>query len=424
MQSLRTDLNQESRMHPFKAWLIGVFMAVALISLGAYLNDQHGFIQSREANTQNTLDTGQLKTITSPFANPKHKGSDSEFLVEISPQQGEHFPVYQPNFLVPAVQKVAPAVVSIYTDSRNRRGFPPFMRPPENDGQRGVGSGVIFNDEKGYIVTNAHVVNNANEITVEVKDGRKFEATLIGLDEGSDIAVIAMGKHSGVVKAVFGFSDQIEVGQWTIAIGAPLGKDHSVSVGVVSAIGRQLIDPGEAWLDDLIQTDAAINPGNSGGPLCNAAGEIIGINTAIQRGGDGSLRFGPTIEGIGYAIAVDTIKDVVDQLITKGTVERPWMGVEYSMASERDRGRLKLKEEKGLLLNVRPNSPAWKAGLRTNDLIVTINGMPVDEPDMLKRTVKKTGVGGNIKLKIWRIKKHIDIEVELGIVPKRGSFNR
>jgi Do/DeqQ family serine protease len=254
--------------------------------------------------------------------------------------------------------------------------------------QKGAGSGFVI-DKNGYILTNEHVSDNADEIKVTLKDGRKFSGKVVGSDASLDLSIIKVeAKDLPVVK--MGDSAKIRPGEWVVAIGNPYGFANSVTAGIISATGRTLEDLGKK---DLIQTDAPINPGNSGGPLLNLQGEVIGINTAIVAGA----------QSIGFAIPINEVKAVIDELIKKGKVVRPWLGVYLKDADEKTAAFLELPIAEGVVITeVAKDSPAENMGLKKYDVIREINGSKISKSSEVQGVVQKTKVGDAITVKVYR----------------------
>jgi Do/DeqQ family serine protease len=337
------------------------------------------------------------------------------------------------NFVVEVVKKVEPAVVRINTSQTVRRQVPeefndPFFRrffgdstptPPSDRVQRGVGSGFVI-DGKGLILTNAHVVNKADGVTVSFSDGRSFEGKVLGEDPITDIAVVQI-PASNLPTVELASSTQVQAGQWAIAIGNPLGLQETVTVGVVSAIDRSSSDIGaKGKRVPFIQTDAAINPGNSGGPLLNARGQVIGVNTAIIQGA----------QGIGFAIPIDTAKRIADQLITKGRVDHPFLGIQMVPLTPEIKQRLnnsrnskvQVEADQGVLIvQVVQGSPADQAGLRPGDVIQSINNQPVTKAEQVQQQVETSGVGGQLPLKIQRGGETLALTVQPAPLPARSQ---
>ena len=320
-------------------------------------------------------------------------------------------------------EKASPAVVYIETEkvvSLPPQLFPfdffgddffkKFFSPPRYR-ERGAGSGFIISSD-GYIVTNNHVIQGAQKITVKLADGRTFKAKVIGRDPFSDIALLKIKAHD-LPTLKLGNSDLIKPGQWVIAIGNPFGLTHTVTVGVISAKGRCGI--GISDIEDFIQTDAAINPGNSGGPLLNLKGEVIGMNTAIFTRSGGYM-------GIGFAIPSNIIKTVITQLKTKGRVERGFLGVMVQDLTPALAQELHIPVSQGALITeVVPNTPAAKAGLREKDVIIKYNGHDVKNAAELKSFVLLTKPGTEVTLVIIRNGKRKIVKVKIAS-PKRGFF--
>lgn len=291
--------------------------------------------------------------------------------------------------------------------------FAPFLDDFLNGLQRsepesGSGSGFIISPD-GHIVTNYHVVEGADKIQVTLTDGKKADAKVIGSHKEFDIAVIKIDAH-GLPVAHLGSSQGLRPGDWVVAIGNPYGFDHTVTAGIVSALGRQLPNGDGTVLatGDLIQTDAAINAGNSGGPLINIDGKVIGINTAIM----------PYAQGIGFAIAIDSIKDVVSDLVAYGKIMRPWIGVWYQQLNEELAQQLKLPDSNGVLItDVVAGSPAEKAGIRREDVIREVNGKKVTPEMSLAEEVRKMKIGDRLLMWVWRGNQKLYITVQLGETP-------
>jgi serine protease Do len=332
------------------------------------------------------------------------------------------------NAISTVAEQLKPAVVHIDisgTVTQQAPSFPfggdPFFRyffgPPRQGEQKvpikALGSGVIINKE-GYILTNNHVVANADSIEVELYDGTKQEAKLIGADSSTDLAVIKIDPTSDMKYAKLGDSDNIKVGQWVVAIGSPRGFDWTVTAGIVSAKHRTGIGAlGPTGYEDFIQTDASINPGNSGGPLIDLKGEVIGINSLIISASQGS-------EGMGFAIPSNMAKDISESLIEHGKVVRGYLGVNIQdITAEMAKG-LKLKETvKGAIVtDVMGESPAEKAGVQQGDIIIQYNGQNVDNVTQLRNLVASTSPGDSVKLKVLRENEQIELTVEIGDLSK------
>jgi Do/DeqQ family serine protease len=312
--------------------------------------------------------------------------------------------------LAPMVKRVSPAVVNIATrgtvkekpGQRNpllddpffRRFFdvPPDMKPRERQFQS-AGSGVIVDAKNGYIITNHHVVENASEITVTLLDNRSFSAKVVGSDEGADIAVL-QAKQPNLIAMALGDSSKLEVGDYVVAIGNPFGLQHTVTAGIVSALGRTGINPD--GYEDFIQTDASINPGNSGGALVNLRGELVGINSAILSGSGGNI-------GIGFAIPVNMAKGVMDQLIKYGQVKRGVLGVNIYDVTPDVAKEFGLADVSGALVaGVAQGSAAEHAGVKTGDIIVSINGTPMRSATELRNSIGMLRVGDQVEIGLLR----------------------
>ena len=273
--------------------------------------------------------------------------------------------------------------------------------PKSSRKARSLGSGFIISGD-GYILTNDHVVEGADEITVKLSDGREFSGEVRGLDPKLDLALIKIEAGEDLPVAGLGESDGIKVGEWVMAIGNPFGLEQTVTVGIVSAKGRVI---GAGPYDDFIQTDASINPGNSGGPLFNMEGEVIGINTAIIAGG----------QGIGFAIPVNMAKQIIPQLRDDGHVTRGWLGVTVQALSKELADSFGLESTHGALVNeVIKDSPAAEAGLQRGDIILTFDGQGIKELNDLPQLVAATAVDKTVKVEIFRGDKKREVKVKIG----------
>jgi Do/DeqQ family serine protease len=313
--------------------------------------------------------------------------------------------------LAPMVKRVSPSVVNIATrgtikeqPGRNPLLDDPFFRrffdAPQDSKPRerqfqSAGSGVIVDAKNGYIITNHHVVENASEITVTLLDNRTFSAKVIGSDEGADVAVL-QAKQPNLVAMPLGDSGKLEVGDYVVAIGNPFGLQHTVTAGIVSALGRSDINPEAGGYEDFIQTDASINPGNSGGALVNLRGELIGINSAILSRTGGNI-------GIGFAIPVNMVRSVMDQLIKYGQVKRGVLGVQlYSVNSDIAK-EFGLTETTGALVaGVVQGSAADRAGIKTGDIITSLNGVTMKSSGELRNAIGLLHVGDKVELGLIR----------------------
>jgi serine protease Do len=323
--------------------------------------------------------------------------------------------------------RVGPSVVRVMTTERvaqTRQDVPPQLRgtPMEEmfrrfgQGQQqqqpeqrraGQGSGFIV-DAAGYIVTNAHVVGENNEVKVELADGREFQARVIGRDTATDVALIKVEAGAPLPALDFGNSDGTRVGEWVMAMGNPFGLGGTVTAGIVSARGRQI---GQGPYDDFIQTDASINPGNSGGPLFNAGGEVVGMNTAIFSPSGGNI-------GIGFAVPSKMVQHIVAQLRDHGSVQRGWLGVSLQPMDQELATAMRAADAKGALVSaVEPDSPAAKAGLRAGDVITAIDGRAVNSPRDLAAGVADVAPGRTATLAVLRDGSAIEQRVEIGNNP-------
>jgi serine protease Do len=279
---------------------------------------------------------------------------------------------------------------------------------PKERREQSLGSGVIV-DPNGLIVTNNHVVAKADEIKVLLGDKRQFKGRVVGTDPKTDIAVVKIDANDLPV-IPWGDSDKLQVGEYVLAIGNPFGLNQTVTMGIVSAVGRANV--GIAEYEDFIQTDAAINPGNSGGALVNTRGELIGINTAIFTQSGGYM-------GVGFAVPSVMAKSVMDNLVKTGKVVRGWLGVSIQDVTPELAKQFSLSESRGALVtDVLENSPAAKAGLQQGDVIVSYDGKPVENPGSLRNHVAETAVGSKVKIGIIRDKKEKELEVAIAEQPK------
>src|SRR5512139_2591609 len=326
------------------------------------------------------------------------------------------------------VEKQGPAVVNISTTKMVKHGAEgmPFAIPDDEDMQeffrrffpvgprgpmreipaRGAGSGFIVSSD-GYILTNAHVVQGADEVEVKLIDKRKFSAKVVGADSRTDVAVIRItASNLPIVK--LGDPDKLRVGEAVVAIGSPFGFENSVTAGIVSAKGRSL--PSESYVP-YIQTDVPINPGNSGGPLFNMKGEVVGINSQIYSRSGG-------YQGVSFAIPIDVAMDVAEQLKSAGKVSRGWLGVVIQEVTADLADSFGLDRPRGALVSqVQPDSPAAKAGLQASDVILQFNGRPVENSGDLPRMVGMAKPGAKILLQVWRKGRAQDVTVVLGELP-------
>ena len=328
------------------------------------------------------------------------------------------------NFVSYAVKNVGPAVVKIDTERLvERQQFDPTLLDPllrdllgepgiTPDKERSQGSGVIIN-ENGLVLTNAHVVEKVDDVSVTLADGTICDGQVLGTDAVTDLALVKIEDLSYSNFAPLGNSEDLEVGDWAIALGTPYGLEKTVTLGIVSSLHRDINSLGFSDKRlDLIQTDAAINPGNSGGPLINSNGEVIGINTLV-RSGPGA--------GLGFAIPINLAKNVSEQLLKNGKVIHPYLGVQLislnpKIAQEHNRdpnSLVQLPERNGALIqSVIPNSPAEKAGLRRGDLVIAAEDISIEEPKALLDEVEKAQIGKVFLLNVLRDNKEIQINIK------------
>ncbi len=321
--------------------------------------------------------------------------------------------------LAPMLKRTSPAVVNIATRGTVRQnGYnnpllqDPFFRrffdvpdQPREREVRSAGSGVIVDAKNGYIITNAHVIKNAQEITVGLLDDRELTAKVIGADEGSDVAVLQV-KAESLVQLPIADSEKVEVGDFVVAIGNPFGLGHTVTSGIISALGRSGINPD--GYEDFIQTDASINPGNSGGALVNLSGQLVGINTAIVSGSGGNI-------GIGFAIPSNMMRVVMNQLIKFGEVRRGVLGVDIRTLSPDIARSMELGNVHGALVQqVREGSSAEQAGIQAGDVITAVNGKPVKSSGELRNTIGLLNIGERVELTLVRDGKPRTVTATIG----------
>jgi len=322
---------------------------------------------------------------------------------------------------IDASRTVATNASPMFNDPFFRQFFGSQMpNIPQEKVQRGFGSGFVVSSD-GLILTNAHVVDGSDQVNITLKDGRIFEGKVMGTDSLTDVAVIKI-EAEDLPAVSFADSEQLQPGEWAIAIGNPLGLDNTVTTGIVSATGRSSSQIGVADKRvSFIQTDAAINPGNSGGPLLNAQGEVIGINTAIIQ----------NAQGLGFAIPVNTARDIAEELIAKGKVEHPYLGIQMAGITPelrkqfQSRKNIDLGTDKGVIIvDVVTNSPADRAGLKSGDVISQIEEKAIAGAEDVQTAVAKTKVNSEITLQVQRSGKIQDIEVQVGILPQPQQATR
>ena len=320
--------------------------------------------------------------------------------------------VEQSDKVADIVERALPSVVNIST-TKLVTSHNPFGGIQSG---KSLGSGVIVS-RRGYVVTNNHVVSGARDIKVSLSDGRELRAKLVGADPKSDLAVLKLqGKLRGIKPISLGSSNKMRLGETVLAIGNPFGVGQTVTQGIVSAKGRA--NMGILDYEDFIQTDAAINPGNSGGALINLRGELIGINTAILSRSGGS-------QGIGFAIPSDIIRPIMRSLIKNGKVTRGWLGVSIQSVNDDLADSLKLATDSGVLIaDVADGSPAEKAGLRRNDVVVKLDEQPTRSAAQLRTKVAASGAGSTITLGVLRGREPITLKVRLAELPEQRDERR
>lgn len=396
-------------MVPMKSrrpWLVPFILLAAGIVIGIVVASDMGWMPSSTAG---------LEPIPAPLVRPVATAPQ----LPMSGGSGRNF--------VEIAKSVKPAVVNIAATRTGKAGEgsqgpspfdDPFFRRffgdelkrdmPKERKEKGQGSGVIV-DPSGLIITNNHVVNKADDIRVVLSDKREFKAKLIGTDSKTDIAVIKI-EATGLSPISWADSDQLEVGEFVLAVGSPFGLTQTVTMGIVSAVGRASM--GIAEYEDFIQTDAAINPGNSGGALVNVRGELVGINTAIFSQSGGNM-------GIGFAVPSNLARSIMDQLVRTGKVVRGWLGVSIQDLSPELAAQFGITETKGVLVSdVMDDSPAKKAGFERADVIVEFDGKPMDSPTHLRNDVAQTPLGKKVSIKLIRDKKPKVLDVTIVEQPK------
>ena len=307
------------------------------------------------------------------------------------------------DFMNGLAERMKPALVQV----RVRRPADPDSAPsvptpgqPNPDERRASGSGFIIRQD-GYLVTNAHVVEEAERIQIQLADGRRFAGRVVGFDNRVDLALVKIDA-AGLPVALLGDSNRLRVGEFVLALGHPFGLEQTVSFGIVSRKGAPLDVAAPGF--DFIQTDAAVNPGNSGGPLVNMAGEIVGVNSMAARNGT-----------IGFAIPINLVKGLLPQLAEKGKVEWGWLGVSIAEVGEDEAPKFGLSEAKGVLIRqVVAGQPADQGGVKPNDVVLAVNGTALEGPRDLQRIISSTPVGRTVKLKVWREGKPTELDVVVG----------
>jgi serine protease Do len=303
-------------------------------------------------------------------------------------------------------ERLKPALVQVRVRRAEEQAEGQDPQAPPDEGRRTSGSGFVTRQD-GYIVTNAHVVDGAQRIVVKLADGRRLPARLVGLDERVDLALIKV-EATGLAVAVLGDSNRLRVGEFVLALGHPFGLEQTVSFGIVSRRGAplQVAAPGF----DFIQTDASVNPGNSGGPLVNMAGEVVGVNSMAARNGS-----------IGFAIPINLVKSLLPQLAAKGRIEWGWLGVSIAELDDEAAPKYGLKEPRGVLIRqVVAGQPADQGGVKANDVVLAVDGVPLEGPRDLQRIISSTPVGRTVTLQVLREGKETEVPVTVGAYQGSG----
>ncbi|TAE54215.1 MAG: PDZ domain-containing protein [Nostocales cyanobacterium] len=415
-QHILDPLNTRKRIFITKLGLLTTGLTAILLSSCSTLNSRtlEGNKNNTQAQTNSTTNNTTNSTPNPVFSPPAIIAATGN-----------------PNFVVDVVQKVGGAVVRIdsaktvstvpdgFDDPFFRRFFGDRIPRTEQRVERGSGSGFII-DASGQILTNSHVVDGADKVTVTLKDGRTFDGQVLGEDPITDVAVIKINANNLPTLAL-GNSSTLQPGEAVIAIGNPLGLNNTVTSGIISATDRSSSDIGASDKRvDYLQTDAAINPGNSGGPLLNARGEVIGMNTAIIQGA----------QGLGFAIPINTVQKISQELISKGRVDHPYLGIQMVTLTpevkERIRNRfgdqINLSADKGVLLvRIVPQSPAAQDGLRAGDVITAMNNQPVTKVEDVQKIVENSQVGNSLPVEVNRNGRTINLAVTPAPLPIRGN---
>lgn len=396
---------------PRRSWIWPLLLLIVGVLIGVVVSSDFGWLPTGHAVPEEPAVPAPAVRPVATAVQPTLPGAGSQSFVDVA-------------------KTVKPAVVNIFA-TRNGSGegtqSTPFEDPffrrffgeewmkrfeaPKERKERGLGSGVIV-DPSGLIITNNHVVNKADEIKVFLSDKREFKAKLVGTDVKTDVAVLKI-EATGLPTVAWADSDRLEVGEFVMAVGNPFGLTQTVTLGIVSALGRSA---GIAEYEDFIQTDAAINPGNSGGALVNVRGELVGINTAIYSQSGGNM-------GIGFAVPSNMAHSIMEQLVQHGKVVRGWLGVSIQELTPELSSQFGVpKDTKGVLVSdIMDDSPAKKAGFERGDVIVEYDGKPMDSPAHLRNVVAQTLVGKKVTIKIIREKKAKAIDLTIAEQPKNLS---
>lgn len=310
------------------------------------------------------------------------------------------------------VEQARPSVINIYTKTQKQRAAQPNSLAPLVPQERlaeSLGSGFIM-DETGLALTNYHVIRNATDIEVRLLDNRKFKATIVGVDPKTDVALISIQGAQGLPWLKMADSDSLKVGQWALAIGNPLGLTSTVTAGIISAVGRKDVPlSGEMMYQDFIQTDASINPGNSGGPLLDMEGRVVGINTAVSAQG----------QGIGFAIPINMVRQLLPQLKEHGQVRRSWLGIYVEEVPEALQKELGIGPGGALVMRVVPKGPADLAKLQPGDVIVKFDQQPVPDASKLSWMASLKGIGNTVPIELYRGKQRLGTHLKLGSLPDK-----
>ncbi|MGC1306831.1 MAG: HhoA/HhoB/HtrA family serine endopeptidase [Phormidesmis sp.] len=426
-----------SSQPPLKRWLrqLLTYALMTAASAGTAVLITGRVSQTASVPDDFAYETAQYESIQPPteFARTVEPFDGSAGDVLLAQATGTERLVEGANFIASAVERVGPAVVRINSartvTASNRRPAifnDPFFREffgdigvpdqPTQRVERGTGSGFIL-DANGTILTNAHVVEGADEVTVTFKDGRELRGEVIGEDSLTDVAVIKV-EAANLPTATIGNSDTLRPGEWAIAIGNPLGLDNTVTAGIISATGRtsqQIRVPDKKV--EFIQTDAAINPGNSGGPLLNERGEVVGVNTAIIGGG---------AQGLGFAIPINQARAIAQELIAKGRVDHAYLGIQMQTLTSAVKEEINANPNAGvrialdsgvIIAGVARSSPAAQAGLRPGDVIVSMAGQAITNAEAVQRIVSNTAVGDAIAVTLNRSGQTVELSVRPGVYP-------
>ncbi len=389
---------------------VGMIAGISFLAGAIFFALSFGFLQKTD-NDETVLNTPVVRAESGKAVESGEAAEPGEPTLQESPIK-----ITGLNF-APLVKKVRPAVVKVMSESIRERRFGNLMErffdmPGRGRRERvpGVGSGFLISED-GYIITNNHVVSKAIKVKIKTLDGKEYKAKIIGTDPKTDLALLKI-KADDLPYIELGNSNKVEVGEWVLAIGNPLGQDLTVTSGIISAKGRQL---GLAQYEDFLQTDAAINVGNSGGPLINMEGKVVGINSVILAPSGGNV-------GIGFAIPSTMAKKVIHDLKTKGRVVRGYMGIGIDTVTDTEAGELDLPVGGVIITNVEKNSPAQRAGLKRYDVIVEVNGNRVKKAEELSTRIAEVSPGDEVILKIYRKSKKMTVTVTVGEAPETEIF--